>query len=136
MIYSTVGNDYFDNQYSNLALKFALEVAGFNYLAQTATKVPQTEPGMNGLKAAYIGICNQFVNNGELAPNTWGSSETFGDPQTFLNNILSNGYYVYSAPIALQTQAARTARQAPLVQIACKRAGALQTSNVLVFINN
>lgn len=136
MVYSTGGNDYFDNQYENLAFKFALEIAGFNYLAGTNTKVPQTEPGMNGLKAAYIGICQQFVNNGELAPGAWNSSETFGDPVTFLNNITQNGYYVYSSPVAQQTAAARNARQAPLVQIAAKRAGAIQSSNVLVVINN
>ncbi len=136
MVYSTSGNDYADNQYSNLALKFALEVAGFNYLAQTTTKVPQTETGMNGLKSAYISIMEQFVNCGELAPNVWGSSETFGDPATFLNNILQNGYYVFSNPIALQTQAARNSRTAPVVQIAAKRAGAIQSSNVTVIINN
>lgn len=135
MVSSTGGNDYFDNEYSNLAFKFALEIAGFNYLAGTNTKVPQTEPGMNGLKAAYIGICEQFVTNGELAPGSWGSSETFGDPQTFLNNIMQNGYYVYSMPVALQTQAARAARTAPLVQIAAKRAGAIQQSTVIVIIN-
>lgn len=136
MVFSTGANDYADNQYSNLALKFALEVAGFNYLAGTNTKVPQTEPGMNGLKAAYIAILNQFVNCGEIAPNSWGSSETFGDPQTFLNNILQTGYYVYSLPVAQQSEAARTARQAPLVQIAVKRAGAIQSSNVIVIVNS
>lgn len=135
MVFSTGANDYFDNEYSNLGLKFALEVAGFNYLAQTNTKVPQTEQGMNGLKAAYIGVLQQFVNNGEVAPGTWGSSETFGNPQLFLNNILQNGYYVYSQPVALQSSAARNARQAPLVQIAVKRAGAIQSSNVIVIVN-
>ena len=136
MVYSTGGNDYFDNQYTNLALKFALEVAGFNYLAQTTTKVPQTEPGMNGLKSAYISVLNQFVNNAALAPGAWNSSQTFGDPQTFLNNVLANGYYVYSLPVAQQSSEDRNARKAPLVQIAAKRAGAIQTSNVLVFVNN
>ena len=135
MVFSTGGNDYFDNEYSNLALKFALEIAGFNHLAQTNTKVPQTEQGMNGLKAAYITVLEQFVNCGEIAPNSWGSSETFGDPATFLANIMQNGYYVYSLPVALQTEAARIARQAPLVQIAVKRAGAIQSSNVIVIIN-
>lgn len=135
MVYCTGGNDYFDNQYSDLALKFALEVAGFNYLAGTNTKVPQTEQGMNGLKAAYIAILRQFVNNGELAPGAWNSSQTFGDPATFINNIAATGYYVYSSPVAQQSAAARNARQAPLVQIACKRAGAIQSSNVIVLIN-
>lgn len=135
MVFSTGANDYFDNEYANLALKFALQTAGFNYLAQTNTKVPQTEQGMNGLKAAYIAVMEQFVNNGELAPGAWDSSQTFGDPQTFLNNILQKGYYVFSEPVAQQSGAARDTRQAPLVQIAAKRAGAIQSSNVIVIVN-
>jgi Protein of unknown function (DUF3383) len=135
-VYSTGGNDYFDNPYSDLALKFALEAAGFNYLRQTNTKVPQTEPGMNGLKAAYAGIMQQFVRCGELAPGSWTSSETFGDPQLFVNNILQNGYYIYSLPVAQQNPVDREARRAPLVQIAAKRAGAIQSGNVIVLVND
>lgn len=136
MVYSTGGNDYFDNQYSNLALKFSLSVAGFNYLAQTNTKVPQTETGMNGLKSAYIKVLEQFVNNGELAPGEWNSSQTFGDPETFRSNIREKGYFIYSTPVADQSSSDRNQRKAPLVQIACKRAGAIQSSNVIVIINN
>lgn len=134
-VYSTGGNDYFDNQYANLALKFALQTAAFNYLAQTNTKVPQTEPGMTGFKAALITVLEQFVTNGELAPGSWTSSETFGDPSIFKQNILQKGYYVYSQPVTQQSSAARDARQAPLVQIACKRAGAIQSANIIVVIN-
>lgn len=134
-IESSGGNDYFDNQYVNLALKFALQTAAFNYLAQTNTKVPQTEAGMTGFKSALIQVMQQFVNNGALAPGQWNSSETFGDPQIFNQNILTNGYYVYSQPIATQSASARNARVAPLVQIAAKRAGAIQSANILVVIN-
>lgn len=134
-VHSTGGNDYWDNQYANLALKFALETAAFNYLAQTNTKVPQTEPGMTGFKSSLINIMKQFVTNGELAPGQWNSSETFGDPQIFNNNISQNGYYVYSQPVATQSAAARNARQAPLVQIAGKRAGAIQSANIIVVFN-
>ena len=113
----------------------ALEVAIFNFLAQSSTKVPQTEPGMNGFKAGLITVMQQFVTNGELAPGAWNSSETFGDPQIFNQNIAQNGYYVYSQPVALQSAAARNARQAPLVQIAAKRAGAIQSANIIVVLN-
>ena len=133
---STGGNDYFDNVYMDLALKFALEVAGFNFLRQTSTKIAQTEQGMSGLKNAYIQAITQFIANGCIAPGTWTSSETFGNPETFLQNITINGYYVYSLPIALQAAMERENRQAPLVQIAIKRAGAIQSSNVLVIIND
>lgn len=135
-VLSTGGNDYFDNPYSDLALKFALETAGFNYLRQTNTKVPQTEPGMNGLKAAYAGICEQFVRCGEIALGKWNSSETFGDPTIFNNNVTARGYYIYSLPVALQNSTEREQRIAPLVQIAIKRAGAIQSGNVIVLVNN
>ena len=135
-VLSTGGNAFFDNVYSDLALKFALEYGGFNFLRGTNTKVPQTESGMNGLKDAYAQVMKQFVNNGCLAPGQWNSSETFGDPVIFNNNISNAGFYIYSLPVAQQNAADRSNRIAPLVQIAAKRAGAIQTSNVLVVVNS
>jgi len=135
-VYSTGGNDFFDNPYSDLALKFALETAGFNFLRQTNTKVPQTEAGMNGLKNAYAQVCERFVRNGCIAPGAWTSSETFADPQIFKNNILIRGYYIYSLPIVQQSSVEREDRKAPLVQIAVKRAGAIHTSDVIVLVND
>ncbi|MBZ5673709.1 MAG: DUF3383 domain-containing protein [Acidobacteriia bacterium] len=135
-VVSNGGNDFFDNPYSDLALKFYLETAGFNYLRQTNTKVPQTEPGMNGLKDAYRKICNQFVINGEIAPGAWNSSETFGDPALFNKNIMNTGFYIYSQPVAQQNSVDREARKAPLVQIAIKRAGAIHSGNVIVLVNS
>ncbi len=135
-VFSTGGNDYFDNPYSDLALKFALEAAGFNFLRQTNTKVPQTETGMNGLKNAYSQVCVQFARAGCIAPGSWTSSETFGDPQIFQNNILINGYYIYSLPVVQQNSGDRDNRIAPLVQIAIKRAGAIHHSDVIVLVNN
>jgi hypothetical protein len=135
VVLTSGANEFTDMPYSDLALKFALQTAGFNYLRTTETKVPQTEAGMNGLKDAYIQVMDQFVENGCLAPGTWTSASTFGDPQIFKNNILNNGYYVYSQPIGLQNSSDRANRKAPLCQIAAKRAGAIDTSNVLVLVN-
>jgi hypothetical protein len=125
--YATEGNNYDDVIYG--------ETAGFNYLAQTNTKIPQTEPGMSGLKSAYAHVMNQFVTNGFIAPGSWTSSETFGNQTLFLANITNYGYYIYSQPVALQASSQRALRQAPLVQIAGKLAGALQQSSVQVVIN-
>lgn len=135
-VLSTGANEYFDSVYSDLALKFALEYGGFNFLRGTNTKIPQTETGMNGLKNAYAQVLRQFVNNGCYAPGQWTSSETFGDPVTFTNNITNLGFYIYSLPVALQSSGDRASRIAPLVQIALKRAGAIQSSNVLVVVND
>lgn len=134
-ILSTGANDYFDVVYASLALKFALETAGFNYLAQTNTKVPQTQDGMNGLKSAYGQVLERFVKNGTIAPGAWTSSETFGDPEIFKQNILDRGYYIYSIPIIDQDPVERAERKAPLCQIAIKLAGAIHTSDVIVLVN-
>lgn len=135
-VISSSGNQFFDNPYADLALKFALQTAGFNFLRQTNTKIPQTEQGMNGLKNAYAQVLQQFVTNGSIAPGSWQSPDTFGDPATFLQNILTRGYYIYSQPIISQNQTDRQNRIAPLVQIAIKRAGAIQHSDVIVNIND
>ena len=134
-IFTSGTNNYFDQVYNLQWLVGALQVAGFNYLAQSGTKIPQTEQGMDGLKTAYRVICEQAVTNQYFAPGTWTNSTTFGVQQDFLNNILQRGYYIYSTPIAQQSQATRSARQAPLVQIAGKQAGAIQSSTVIVNIN-
>lgn len=128
-------NSYFDQVYNLQWFVGALQVAGFNYLAQSSTKVPQTESGMDGLKGAYRAICEQGVTCQYLAPGKWNSSTTFGNQQDFLQNIAQRGYYIYSVPISQQSQADRADRKAPLVQIAAKEAGAIQSSTVIVNIN-
>lgn len=134
-VISSGANDWFDDVYNLLAFAGALQVAGFNYLAGSTTKIPQTQAGMNGLIAAYTQVCQQYVANGYLAPGTWNSPDTFGNQASFLSNISGFGYYIYATPIALQSQAQRVARTAPLVQIAGKTAGAIDTSSVVVIIN-
>lgn len=128
---------YFDEVYANLWLKFALQIAGFNFLASTTGRIPQTESGMNGLAAAYISILQQGLVVGVIGSGLqWNSSETFGDPEALRASIAAVGYYVYWQPIAQQSEEDRVARIAPLIQIAIKRAGAIQHSDVLAFIES
>ena len=134
-VFSTGGNGYFDQVYGTLWLVFALQVAVFNAIATTPTKVPQTEPGIAQLRNAASSVCQQAVTNGFSAPGAWNSPQTFGDPQTLIRNILQRGWYVYTAPVNLQSQTQREARIAPLMQIALKLAGAVQSVNVIVYIN-
>ena len=128
-------NDFFDNVYNLDWLVFALQVAGFNALMTTATKLPQTEPGMAVLKGAYLGVLQQAIANQFVAPGVWNSSELFGVPADLKRCILDVGYYMYSLPVNQQTQANRVARKAPIVQIAIKYAGAIHSSNVIVSVN-
>lgn len=128
-------NHFYDQVYNLQWFVGALQVAGFNFLAEAATKIPQTESGMDGLKGAYRVICEQGITNQYGAPGSWTSSTVFGVPADLIANVAQRGYYIFSQPISQQTQTARAARQAPLVQIAFKEAGAIQTSNVIISVN-
>ena len=132
VIYSNDNNGFTDDVEANLWHKKATEVAGFNFLRQTNTKIPQTEAGMTGLKTAYASVCEQARRNGTVAAGAWNGAVPFGDPETFKRNIEETGYYIYSVPVALQPQAEREARKAPVVQIAIKRSGAFHFSQVII----
>lgn len=128
-------NQFFDDVYNDLWFVGDLEVRGFNYLAQSNSKIPQTEQGMDGLKGAYRGSCEQGLVNNYLAAGSWTSPDTFGNPEDFKRNIFERGYYIYSLPVNKQSSADREDRKAPLIQIAAKRAGAIHNSTVVVNIN-
>lgn len=132
----TSGANSFVDQVQNLSWFIAaVQVAAFNYLAQTSTKIPQTEEGMDGLKGAIREVCKQAVTNGYAAPGRWTSPDVFGNTEDLKENILQLGYYIYSAPISDQLQVDRAARKAPLVQIALKEAGAINDSSVTIYVN-
>lgn len=133
--YSFSNGDYTDEAVNTLWMKKAFIVAGFNYLRQTTTKIPQTEAGMEGLKNAYRQVCEQAVRNGVIGTGLqWNNSIPFGNGDDFQANIEKQGYYIYSLPIAQQSQAEREQRKAPVVQIAIKLSGAIHSSDLIVNI--
>lgn len=131
-LYTSGANGWFDQIYGQYWLKFALQAAGYNFLGQTSTKIPQTEVGMTGLKGAYMSVLAQGVNNGFMAPGEWTGPAPFGNSADLIRCIADRGYYIYSLPVAQQSQTDRNLRKAPLVQIAVKLAGAIQSSQVIV----
>lgn len=133
-VVSNGANGYFDTVYENMALKFHAQIALYNALKTTGTKIPQTETGMASLRNALGQVFVQFVRNGVIAPGTWNSAQTFGDPEVFRQNIANQGWYIYSLPIALQAQSEREERKAPAIQGACKRAGAIHEADVLIIV--
>ena len=134
-VFCSGANQYADQVYNLAWLIGKIEVAGFNVLATVSNKVPQTESGMDILKGAYRLVLDQAVRNGYLAPGKWTRVDKFGDIEAFDQNIEQVGYYIYSAPVALQSASDRAARKAPLVQIAAKEAGAIHSTSVLLYIN-
>jgi len=133
-VFTSGANEFFDFIYMSLAFKLRIQIAVFNALATTNTKIPQTEQGMNILKSACRNVCAAFVTNGNYAPGVWNDPTTFGDPADHIRNIAESGYFIYSMPIAEQTVAQREARVAPVIQIAGKSAGAIHSSDVTVFL--
>jgi hypothetical protein len=134
-VISSGGNGYFDNVFNLQWLVGALQVAYFNALAGTPTKVPQTDSGFSAVTNALLQVLEQAVTNGYLAPGAWNIAIPFGDPQTFLNAISAQGFYIYVPPFSTQTPAQRNARQAPVIQVAVKYAGAVQSGTALININ-
>lgn len=110
------------------AYQNALQTAGFNLLT-SMPKIPQTDAGMTTIKATYDQVSQTYVRNGLFAPGIW-DGPAFGALKT--GATLNDGYYIYAPPVASQSAADRAARKAVVMQIACKLAGAVHSSNVLV----
>lgn len=134
-VWATSANTFSDEVFNQIWFTNAIEVAGFNCLSQTSTKIPQTEYGMSLLKGAYDTVCQQAISNGVIAAGKWSISQTFGDPSVFKSSVASYGYYIYSAPIASQSQSDREDRKAPLIQIAIKFTGAIHSTDVMILVN-
>lgn len=126
------GGLYFDQLLNRMWFRQASKVQYFNTLAGTATKIPQTEAGMNSVKNALRAVCDLAVYNGFLAPGKWNGADKFGNEEDFMRNISDFGYYIYSRPISEQLQTDRVARKAPVVQIAGKEAGAIHSGDLIL----
>lgn len=136
VIYCSGKNEWSDTVLFLNWLKNALEVAGFNCLRGTPTKISQTEQGMTQLVNAYKNVLEQAINLGYVAPGKWNLPFTFGNQELFYNNIEQTGYYLYSEPVANQSQEDRDNRKATLIQGAIKLAGAINSSDLILYVNN
>lgn len=104
----------------------------FNVLFGSPTKIPQTDAGMGQLVAAAIAACQQAVINGYAAPGVWNANG-FG-PLT-QGQTLNAGFLVYAPPMATQTEAVRQTRAGTVMQVAVKNAGAIQSDDIILTIN-
>lgn len=134
-VFTSGENMFFDRIYNQLWIVGRFQIDGFNLFAQTPTKIPQTEDGQLQLMSVLRKVCEQAVTNQYLAPGEWNSPTTFGSQEDLKSNIKQFGYYLYSAPLAKQSTAAREARQAAVVQAALKEAGANHSGSMIVNIN-
>ena len=123
---------YFDELHGADWLADAIQVALYNLLYQSQTKIPQTDEGTAMLVNAAQRVLDQAVQNGFAAPGIW-NADGFGTLQR--GDRLDSGYYVYMPSVDDQDQSDREARMAPPMQIAVKLAGAIHTADVIISIN-
>ncbi|OON35603.1 hypothetical protein BTJ39_22265 [Izhakiella australiensis] len=121
--------DFFDERHGLDWLQNYVQINLFNLLYTSTTKIPQTEAGVTQLLTNVEQSMDQAVTNGLVAAGVWN-----GGPigQLASGDTLTKGYYVYAAPLATQAQSDREARKAPLMQVACKLAGAVHYADVQI----
>jgi len=135
VILTSGANDFQDNRYNLIAFIDAVQTDMYNLLKSTATKIPQTQRGVNQLLDQGEKTTRGFVRAGVFAPGTWSSPDYFGDRVTFERSILANGFYWIAGKLADQPQAARQARKSPTLQAAVKNAGAIHSVDIIINFN-
>ena len=126
------GQAYFDEVHGLDWFVDALQTALYNLLYQSKTKIPQTDAGQNQLVNAAANVCAEAINNGLIAPGQW-NADGFG--QLERGQFLTEGFYIYTPPMALQDQSIREQRIAPPIQIALKLAGAIHEIDAIIDVN-
>lgn len=110
----------------------AVQTDLFNVLYTASTKIPQTDDGIHVLVTQMEATLSRAVENGLISPGIW-NAEGFG--QLKRGDPLTKGFYVYTSPIAFQSQADREARKSPVLQAAVKMAGAVHSVAALISVN-
>ncbi|EAW6331784.1 DUF3383 domain-containing protein [Salmonella enterica] len=121
--------DFFDERHGLDWLQNYVQTNLYNLLYTSTTKVPQTDAGVTRLLSNVEQSMDQSVTNGLVAAGVWN-----GGPigQLDSGDTLTKGYYVYAQPLSEQAQADREARKAPVIQVACKLAGAVHFADVQI----
>jgi hypothetical protein len=128
-------NDFVDNRYNLIGFVDAVQTDMYNLLKGTATKIPQTQRGVNQLIDQGEKTTRGFVRAGIFAPGTWSSPDYFGDRETFERSIEQNGFYWLAGSLADQPQSDRQARKSPVLQAAVKNAGAIHSVDIIINFN-
>lgn len=123
---------FFDVIHGTDWLQNAIQTAVFNLLLTAKTKIPQTDAGITRIINTITQVLQQSVTNALVAPGVWN-----GPPvgNIVSGQTLSTGFYIFAPPVATQSQAARAARQAPIIQACIKLAGAVHSVSVILSVN-
>lgn len=124
--------DYIDERIGADWLQNRIQTDCYNLLYTTATKVPQTDAGMNLIKTVIANACTVAVQNGFIAPGVW-LGPNVGTLRTF--DVLTSGFYIFAPPVSTQSQADRASRRSVPFQVCCKLAGAVHIISISVLLD-
>lgn len=119
--------DFIDERHGLDWLQNYVQTNLYNLLYTSTTKIPQTDAGVTRLLSNVEQSMNQALTNGLVAPGIWNGGDI---GQVTSGDMLTKGYYVYAPAIAVQAQSDREARKAPVIQVACKLAGAVHFADI------
>lgn len=119
--------DFIDERHGLDWLQNYVQTNLYNLLYTSTTKIPQTDAGVTRLLSNVEQSMNQALTNGLVAPGVWNGGDI---GQVTSGDMLTKGYYVYAPAIATQAQSDREARKAPVIQVACKLAGAVHFADI------
>ena len=128
-------NDFVDNPYNLIAYQNAVQVDMYNLLKTTPTKVPQTTEGVDKMEDRLEKTTQGYVRAGVFEAGEWTLPDFFGNRETFLKAIRSQGYYVLAGDLADQPVADRQQRKSPVIQVAVKNAGAVHEADIIISFN-
>lgn len=129
---TVASGNYFDEIHGTDWLQNDVQTEIFNTLYNSATKIPQTDSGVNQIVTAAVRSLGRARNNGLIAAGVW-TGPAVGSLKT--GDTLTDGFYVYAPPVATQSDADRSARKAPTLQAAIKLAGAVHSAAVVINVN-
>ena len=117
----------------------ATQVDVYNALYSSG-RIPQTAAGVAVIHEAIETVCRQGVRNGGIAPGIV-SPTMKGNIQTAIGDsefdgLLSNGYLIYSTPLAEQSQTQRDERASPPFRVWLKGSGAIHNLDIDITFEN
>ena len=128
-----VNGSFFDERHSLDWWQNAVQTAVWNLLYTNKTKIPQTNAGAQLIAAVIARVCEEAINNGMLSDETliW-MGDSVG--QLEKGNTI-DGYYIYTPPVNVQSQADREARKSPAIKVALKLSGSIHSVDVIANVN-
>lgn len=125
--------DHFDERHGADWLQNRIQTDVYNLLYLSPTKIPQTDAGMNQIKAVITAACQVAVANGFVAGNRVWTGPSIGALKTGMT--LTSGFYVFAPAVSTQSDADRYARKSVPFQVCLTLAGAVHLITISALLN-